>query len=73
MVELYWGGVVVVGRSGVVASSCVVVSFPLCLSSKPCRYIVCSQEFEIVGCEDPVIVGGSCIPMVRHSESLVLM
>ena len=61
MIELYWDGVVVVGRSGVVASPCVVVSFLLCLSAEPCRYVVGSSEFEVVGCEDPVIVCASCV------------
>ena len=73
MIEFYQDGVVVVSRSGVIASSCIVMSFSLCLSSKPCRYVVCSPEFEIVGCEDPVIVDESCFPKVRHGESLVLM
>ena len=73
MIEFYQDGVVVVSQSGVIASSCVVMSFPLCLSLKPCRYVVCSLEFEIVGCEDPVIVSGSCFPKVHHGESLVLM
>ena len=73
MIELYWDGVVVVDKSGVVASLCVVVSFPLCLSTEPCRYVVGSSEFEIVGCEDPVIFCASCVPKVRHDENLVLM
>ena len=73
MVKLYWDGVVVVSRPGIIASSCVVMSFPLRLSTKSCRYVVCPLKFEIVGCEDPVIVSGGCIPKVCHGESLVLM
>ena len=73
VVKLYWDGVVVVGRPGVIAGPCVVVSFPLCLSLKPCRYVVGSPEFEAVRCEDPVIVCASCVPKVRHDENLMLM
>ena len=73
MIKFYWDEVVVVGRPGVVASPCVVVSFPLCLHLKPCRYVVGSSEFEIVGCEGPVIICTSCVPKVHHDENLVLM
>ena len=73
MIKLYCDGVVAVGRPGVVASPCAVVSFPLCSSSKPCRYVVGSSEFEIVGCKDPVVFCASCVPVVRHDENLVLM
>ena len=72
-IKLYWDGVVVMGRPGVIASSCVVVSFPLYLSSEPCRYVIGPSEVEIVGCKDPVIVCASCVPKVRHDENLVLM
>ena len=73
VIELYQDGVVVVGRPSVIASPCVVVSFPLRLGSTPCRYVVGSPEFEVVGCEDPVIVCASCKPKVHHDENLVLM
>ena len=73
MIEFYWDGVVVVGGSGVIASACIVVSFPLSLSMKPCRYVVGFSEFEVVGCKDPIVVCASCIPKVRHGENLVLM
>ena len=73
MIKLYCEGVVTMGRPGVVASPCTVVSFPLCLSSKPCRYVIGSSEFEIVGCKDPVVFGADCVPVVCHDENLVLM
>ena len=50
--------------SGIIASSCIVMSFPLCLSTKSCRYVVCPSKFKIVGCEDPVIISGGCISKV---------
>ena len=73
MIKFDCDGVVAVGRPGVIASPCAVVSFPLCLSSKPCRYVIGSPEFEVVGCEDPVIFCASCVPRVCHDENLVLM
>ena len=73
MIKLYCDGVVAVGGPGVVASLCAVVSFPLRLSLEPCRYVVGSSEFEIVGCKDPVVFCASCIPVVCHDENLVLM
>ena len=73
MVKLYWDGVVIVSRSGIITSSCVVMPFPQHLSAKSCMYVISSPEFEVVGCEDPVVFGGSCVPKVCHSESLVLM
>ena len=73
MIKLNCDGVVTVGRPGVVARSRAVVSFPLCLSSKPFRYVVGSSEFEIVGCKDPIGFRAGCVPVVRHDENLVLM
>ena len=73
MIKLNCDGVISMGRPGVVASSCAVVSFPLRLSLKPFRYVVGSSEFEIVGCKDPIVFRASCVPMVRHDENLVLM
>ena len=73
MIKLDCDGVVTVGRPGIVANSCAVVSFPLRLSSKPFRYVVGSSEFEIVGCKDPIVFRASCVPVVRHDENLVLM
>ena len=73
MIEFYCDGVIAVGGPGVVASSCVVVSFPLRLSPKPRGYVVGSSEFEIVGCKDPIVFRASCVPMVCHDENLVLM
>ena len=73
MIKLYCDGVVTVDRLGVVAGPCTVVSFPLCLSSEPCRYVVGSSDFKIVGCKDPVVFGASCVSVVRHDENLVLM
>ena len=73
MIKLDCDGVVTVGRPGVVASSCAVVSFPLRSSLKPFRYVVGSSECEIVGCKDPIVFCASCVPVVRHDENLVLM
>ena len=72
-IKLDCDGVVTVGRPGVVARSCAVVSFPLRSSLKSFRYVVGSSEFEIVGYKDPIVFHASCVPVVRHDENLVLM
>ena len=73
MIKLYCDGVVAVGRPGIVAGPCAVVPFPLCLSSKPFRYVVGSSECEVVGYKGPVILCAGCVPVVCHGENLVLM
>ena len=72
-IKLYCDGVVAVGGPGIIANPCTIVTFPLCLSSKPFRYVVGSSECEVVGCKDPVVFCASCVPVVRHGENLVLM